>query len=114
MKNLKSHFKFNKQERSGIFFLILFLIIIQVGYVVYDSYQINEKYPLNIDSNFQVRIDSLKNVALKNDTVKVYPFNPNYISDFKGYTLGMSTDELDKLHHFRKTNKFVNSSLSNY
>ena len=110
MKNLKSHFKFNKQERSGIFFLILFLIIIQVGYVVYDSYQINEKYPLNIDSNFQVRIDSLKNVALKNDTVKVYPFNPNYISDFKGYTLGMSTDEIDKLHHFRKTNKFVNSA----
>lgn len=110
MKNLKSHFKFNKQERSGIFFLILFLIIIQVGYVVYDSYQIHEKYPLNIDSNFQVRIDSLKNVALKNDTVKVYPFNPNYISDFKGYTLGMSTDEIDKLHHFRKTNKFVNSA----
>ena len=110
MKNLKSHFKFNKQERSGIFFLILFLIIIQVGYVVYDTYQIHEKYPLNIDSNFQVRIDSLKNVALKNDTVKVYPFNPNYISDFKGYTLGMSTDEIDKLHHFRKTNKFVNSA----
>lgn len=110
MKNLKSHFKFNKQERSGIFFLILFLIIIQVGYVVYDSYQINEKYPLNIDSNFQVRIDSLKNVALKNDTVQVYPFNPNFISDFKGYTLGMSTDEIDKLHHFRKTNKFVNSA----
>ena len=110
MKNLKSHFKFNKQERSGIFFLILFLIIIQVGYFVYDSYQINEKYPLNIDNEFQVRIDSLKNIALKNDSVKVYPFNPNFISDFKGYTLGMSTDEIDKLHNFRKTNKFVNSA----
>ncbi len=77
---------------------------------MYDSYQINEKYPLNIDSDFQVRIDSLKNVALKNDTVQVYPFNPNFISDFKGYTLGMSTDEIDKLHDFRKTNKFVNSA----
>tara|TARA_R110002050_G_scaffold147086_4_gene272706 strand:+ start:2849 stop:3733 length:885 start_codon:yes stop_codon:yes gene_type:complete len=110
LKNLKSHFKLNKQERSGIFFLILFLIIIQVGYFVYDSYQINEKLPLNIDSDFQVRIDSLKNVALENDTVQMYPFNPNFISDFKGYTLGMSTDEIDKLHNFRKTNKFVNSA----
>ena len=77
---------------------------------MYDSYQINEKYPLNINSDFQVRIDSLKNVSLKNDTIKIYPFNPNFISDFKGYTLGMSTDEIDKLHNFRKTNKFVNSA----
>ncbi|MEH6772130.1 helix-hairpin-helix domain-containing protein [Maribacter arcticus] len=110
MKNLKSHFKFNKQERSGIFFLILFLIIIHVGYFVYDSYQINEKYPLNINSDFEVRIDSLKNKLVKNDSIKIYPFNPNFISDFKGYTLGMSTDEIDKLHNFRKTNKFVNSA----
>ena len=110
LRNLKSHFKFNKQERSGIFFLLLFLIIIQVGYYVYDSYQINEKYPLNFNSDFQVRIDSLKNALLKNDSVKIYPFNPNFISDFKGYTLGMSTDEIDKLHNLRKTNKFVNSA----
>ena len=77
---------------------------------MYDSYQINEKYPLNINSDFQVRIDSLKNKLVKNDSIKIYPFNPNFISDFKGYTLGMSTDEIDKLHHFRKTNKFVNSA----
>lgn len=110
MKNFKSHFKFNKQERSGIFFLLLFLIIIQVGYYVYDAYHINEKYPLNINSDLQVRIDSLKNALLKNDTVKIYPFNPNFISDYKGYTLGLSVEQIDKLHDFRATDKFVNSA----
>jgi DNA uptake protein ComE-like DNA-binding protein len=77
---------------------------------VYDSYQINEKYPLNINNNLQVRIDSLKNASLTSDTLKIYPFNPNFISDFKGYTLGMSVAEIDKLHNFRETNKFVNSA----
>tara|TARA_R110001592_G_scaffold18984_3_gene78514 strand:+ start:156 stop:1034 length:879 start_codon:yes stop_codon:yes gene_type:complete len=110
LKNFKSHFKFNKQERSGIFFLLLFLIIIQIGYYVYDAYHINEKYPLNINSDLQVRIDSLKNELLKNDTVKIYPFNPNFISDYKGYTLGLSVEQIENLHDFRATNKFVNSA----
>jgi DNA uptake protein ComE-like DNA-binding protein len=77
---------------------------------VYDAYHKNEKYPLNLNSDFQVRIDSLKNELLKNDTIKIYPFNPNFISDFKGYTLGLSVEQIDNLHDFRATNKFVNSA----
>ncbi|WP_339841542.1 helix-hairpin-helix domain-containing protein [uncultured Maribacter sp.] len=110
MRKLKSHFKFNKQERSGIFFLLLFLIVLQLGYFILDFYQLNEKYPLIIDSDTQVKIDSLKNALSKSDTIQMYPFNPNYISDFKGYTLGMSVDEIDRLHNFRETDKFVNSA----
>jgi DNA uptake protein ComE-like DNA-binding protein len=77
---------------------------------VYDAFHINEKYPLNINSDFQIRIDSLKNELLKNDTIKIYPFNPNFISDFKGYTLGLSVEQIDNLHDFRATNRFVNSA----
>ncbi len=54
-------------------------------------------------------IDSLK-LESKNYKTKIYPFNPNFISDFKGYKLGMSVDEIDRLLAFRKQNEFVNSA----
>jgi competence ComEA-like helix-hairpin-helix protein len=59
--------------------------------------------------SLQTEIDSLKQEKL--DYVpKIYPFNPNFITDFKGYKLGMSTAEIDRLLAFRKTNKYVNSA----
>ena len=47
-------------------------------------------------------------MATKKDTI--YPFNPNFISDYKGYKLGMSTQEIDRLHQYRAQNKYVNSA----
>jgi len=57
----------------------------------------------------QAEIDELKaKKATHKETI--YPFNPNFVSDYKGYTLGMSTAEIDRLHAFRKTGKFINSA----
>lgn len=56
----------------------------------------------------QTIIDSLK-LEKNNFKTTIYPFNPNFISDFKGYKLGMNVDEIDRLLAFRKQNKFVNS-----
>lgn len=41
---------------------------------------------------------------------KIFPFNPNFISDYKGYKLGMSVAEIDRLHAFRRKNSYVNSA----
>lgn len=110
MNSFKSHFKFNKQERSGIFFLLFFLISIQCGYYLYKAKAIDRSTPLQIDSVLQSEIDSLKIVALEKDTVRIFPFNPNFITDFKGYTLGMSVAEIDRLHEFRSKERYVNSA----
>jgi DNA uptake protein ComE-like DNA-binding protein len=56
----------------------------------------------------QSLIDSLK-LQDKNYKPTIYPFNPNFINDFKGYKLGMSVAEIDRLLAYRKQNKFVNS-----
>ena len=37
-------------------------------------------------------------------------FNPNYITDFKGYVLGMNPDEIDRLLAFREKGLFVSSA----
>lgn len=110
MKNFKSHFKFNKQERSGIFFLLLFIILLQVGYFLWKSFSSDDQVDsLQVNSEMQAQIDMLKEKALQKDSVKIYPFNPNFITDYKGYTLGMSVEEIDRLHKFRSTKKYVNS-----
>jgi DNA uptake protein ComE-like DNA-binding protein len=60
-------------------------------------------------NKFQNQIDSLKLIELEKSRQKIYPFNPNYINDFKGYQLGMNIQEIDKLLDFRKTGKYIHS-----
>ena len=57
----------------------------------------------------QSTVDSLK-LNNKNYKPTIYPFNPNFITDFKGYKLGMSVEEIDRLLAYRAQNKFVNSA----
>lgn len=112
MKNFKSHFKFNKQERSGIFFLLLIIILLQIGFFVFRSFPSEDsRSAFSADMEMQAKIDTLKQEALRKDSVKIYPFNPNFITDYKGYTLGMSVEEIDRLHNFRSKNTYVNSSV---
>jgi len=108
-----SYFKYTREQRSGIVVLILLMIFIQLSYYFYFS-----KLTLDVQSesdiskewlSVQSEIDSLKE-AKSVESLKIYPFNPNFISDYKGYALGMSVAEIDRLHEFRKGNKFVNSA----
>jgi DNA uptake protein ComE-like DNA-binding protein len=57
----------------------------------------------------QSEIDSINDQS-SGKKFEITPFNPNFITDYKGYLLGLSTEEIDRLHKFRKTNKFVNSA----
>ena len=106
---LKSHFRFNKQERSGIFFLLLVIIGLQVAFYFANAKPFRGESQFFVDEMAQAKLDSLKSIAHK-DSYAMYPFNPNYISDEKGYTLGLSTEELDRLFAFRKKGRFVNSA----
>jgi DNA uptake protein ComE-like DNA-binding protein len=109
MNKLKSHFRFSKQEQNGIFFLLMFIILLQLGYFYLKHSIDEEKSPLQLDVASQHELDSLKEKLTLKDTMPIYPFNPNYITDFKGYTLGLSVEELDRLFAFRASGNFVNS-----
>jgi DNA uptake protein ComE-like DNA-binding protein len=97
-------------QRTGIFLLLGIIVILQLTYFFIDfsSFSINppekEKW-----LSLQSEIDSIKQEKL-NYIPKIYPFNPNFITDFKGYKLGMSVQEIDRLIAFRKENKYVNSA----
>ncbi len=89
----------------------LIIIVLQI-FIALDVFNNNDDV---ISTNnqellaFQYQIDSLKLVEIESRKPKIYPFNPNYITDYKGEQLGMSLKEIDRLLTFRKTNKFVNS-----
>jgi DNA uptake protein ComE-like DNA-binding protein len=104
-------FTFTKQERSGIYFLLLIIALLQIGYYVYKSYDHQQGVQsIAIDKVGQTEIIALKKKALQNDSAGIYPFNPNYITDYKGYILGMSVPEIDRLHAFRAKDLYVNSA----
>jgi len=111
MKSIKSHFVFTRSQQNGIFLLVCFIIILQLVYhfIDFSSEKNNDGLsPAEIEK-FQAQIDSIKTTKEKTGAFKLYPFNPNYISDFKGYELGMSVAEIDLLHQYRDQNKWINS-----
>nr|WP_299344517.1 helix-hairpin-helix domain-containing protein [Allomuricauda sp.] len=106
---MKSHFKFDKQERNGIFFLLLIIIVLQ-GIYFWVKYRPADDSPLALNEDLQARIDSIKRSDYETKDFKTYPFNPNYITDYKGYSLGMSAEEIDRLLTFRQKGDFINSA----
>lgn len=106
---LKSHFKFSNSQRNGIFLLALLIFVFQCIYIFVDF--ASEEPPMDTAELevFRRRIDSLKQASMEQNKEKVLPFNPNYITDYKGYTLGMSPDEIDRLLAFRKKDQWINS-----
>lgn len=106
----KSFFLFNSAQRFSLVLLLSLVIGLQLLYAFVDF------TPKKIISTEQLQwlalqseVDSLKAVA-KNKKPKIYPFNPNFITDYKGYLLGMTVAEIDRLLAFRKKNLYVNSA----
>lgn len=107
---MKSHFTFTKKQRNGIFLLVIIIIAVQVGYFLIDASSKPISYNQSEYNEFVKEIDSLRKVEIASRQPKIFPFNPNYISDYKGAILGMSTAEIDRLLAFRKQKQWINSA----
>jgi len=110
MNILKSHFWYHKSQRNGIFIIVLLILILQsiIFCVDFSSEDVDFLDSIEV-SKIRKQIDSLKVIEKARRTPKIVPFNPNYITDYKGYQLGMSLTEIDRLLLFREKNKFINS-----
>lgn len=107
--SLKPYFRFSRQQRNGVFVLLSLIVVIQFVLLIDFSESGTPNPEKQLWLAFQSELDSLKK-AKAVYVPKRYPFNPNFITDFKGYQLGMSVAEIDRLLEFRKTNKYVNSA----
>ncbi|WP_298950450.1 helix-hairpin-helix domain-containing protein [uncultured Nonlabens sp.] len=107
MNNIKSLFAFDRNQQRGIFVLLILTIVVVASLYYFRNLPPD---PLVLDdvSLYQHKVDSLRRIQTsRRDTI--YPFNPNYITDYRGYKLGLSIKEIDRLHRFRESGKWINS-----
>jgi competence ComEA-like helix-hairpin-helix protein len=106
-----SYFQFSKSQRAGIFIFLSFALVFQVFYFWIDFKPTTKVNQVQEKQWLSTITTSDTNAAYsKKKRYVMRPFNPNFITDFKGYQLGMSVEEIDRLLAFRKSNRFVNSA----
>ena len=103
--------RFSKRQRIGVF--ILFVIIVSLQLVLFFAPQ-NDLFSFTPDKislkSFEKEFEALQQKSVEESKPKIYPFNPNFITLYKGYTLGMSVEEIERLQIFRAKDRWVNSA----
>lgn len=93
--------------------LFIAILLFQAVYFIVSNIDLTSKKEKSIQEKewlaHQSEINALK-AKKRGHKDTIYPFNPNYISDYKGYLLGLSVEQIDKLHAFRKSGKYVNTA----
>lgn len=103
---------FKKSEKRGILVLLMAIVLLQALiwgwsfiFKPHSNGMIVDKEMLS----FQKEVDSLKRLKIIESKPKIYPFNPNFLTDYRAFSLGIPTEAFDKLMAYRKQDKFVNS-----
>nr|WP_311459267.1 helix-hairpin-helix domain-containing protein [uncultured Capnocytophaga sp.] len=110
MKRYTTGFSYwTKQQKRGVLGLLCCCILLQIAYLTIDIPSPPAAFSQENLIAFQQRIDSLK-AQEKANQYTISPFNPNFISDYKAYILGISAEQLSRLQSFRETGKYVNSA----
>lgn len=105
---IKKYFvQWNKTQRNGVFVLLVFIIILQLIYYWVD-YPVQNSFSQTEFADFQYKMDSIKRHKTENSS-KIYPFNPNFITDYRAYQLGIPYQALQRFYDFRKQGKYINS-----
>ncbi|MEN1784994.1 MAG: helix-hairpin-helix domain-containing protein [Bacteroidota bacterium] len=106
---MKSHFNLSRQQRRGVLGLLTIILGLQVAAFVYNNLPAEAESNLKLNMVLQAQLDSLKAIAVHQKHDTIYPFNPNYVSDYKGYVLGLTPLEIDRLKAYRSQGHFINT-----
>lgn len=113
MKSFKSHFELTRNQRNGILLLVVVLIVslaYQYFWMLPKSANTQFLVSKETQQELQREIDSIKAANIERQKPKIFPFNPNYLNEFRAYQLGISSIELDRLLAFRQNGEWVNSN----
>lgn len=100
-------------QRNGILFFILLLIgslCFQYFWFIPNETKVEFAFSEEDVLELQEEVDSIKQAKEEASKPKIYPFNPNYLKDFKAYQLGITTQEFDRLKKFRDDGEWINSA----
>lgn len=109
MSAFLAHFRMHSRFRNGVFVLAAIMMIsLLVLYLVSEYITPNH---LEIVPEYKAAIEKLREQkVLEKEAYRTKPFNPNFMSEYKAYVLGVPVVALDRLYAFRKQHKWVNSA----
>ncbi len=102
---------FTRSQRIGLMVLTMLIVLMQFVLFNMNQFFSPKKLVYKVPKALQKQFDSLRLAAIEKNKIKIYPFNPNYISDYKGYFLGLNPDEINRIQAFRQQGKYINSKL---
>jgi len=102
---LFSLFRWNILQIRG-----LAVSVVILGFIISWYYLKNEKpsfsdHLLQVDSLAINKWDSLRKIYDSLKRPKIYPFYPDYLTDYKAYVLGIDTSALRRIKEFRQSGK---------
>lgn len=106
---MRSQFPFVLSESQRGALVVLLLVLLSVLGVRFIS---DPDEPAELDFTqteyYQRQLDSLREQQ-KVTQRETYTYNPNYLSDYNAYRLGIPLDAYDQLQRYRASGKYVNS-----
>ena len=100
-------FILSKPQRGAVLILLVLLIAVQLYRLLVNSPELSP-VDLSQAQSYQTQLDSLRTKE-NAQTPIVYQYNPNYLTDYRAYTLGLPPEAFDKLLRYRQTNSYVNT-----
>ena len=100
-------FILSKPQRGAVLILLVLLIAVQLYRLLVNAPELSP-VDLSQAQSYQTQLDSLRTKE-NAQTPIVYQYNPNYLTDYRAYTLGLPTEAFDKLLRYRQTNSYVNT-----
>ncbi|MBT8254981.1 MAG: helix-hairpin-helix domain-containing protein [Bacteroidia bacterium] len=110
LQQLRSQLAFNRGQRVGILLLIgLIVVLSSIDLLLPTTGETSLELNSDELERIQCKIDSIRSSIIERSQPKRYAFNPNFITDYKAYTLGMTPGEFDRLKSFRDRDQWINS-----
>ena len=97
------------KPQQGVVLVLVFILIFIECFRYFSLVSKDNSIDLVDTLSYEKRLDFLLSLAESKSTI-VYPFNPNFISVSKAYTLGLSSEEYERFKSFRTRGKWINSS----
>ena len=103
MRRPESHFNNHPGLRSGIFYFLLVLSLLQgVKWLVSRGFQgVENSSSISQDPLTEARLDSIRLHLRAQGSWTMRSLDPNYLEDYKGYLLGIPFAALDSVYAFK-------------
>lgn len=96
------------QQLRGIWIVCVLITAAEVLLYYYNQQKRN--FNNHIVTSLDSEIDSLRSLASYHKHDTIYPFNPNFLTDYKAFRIGLTPAQYDRLQAFRAQDKYLNSA----